>query len=117
MRGTRRTTSRTSRPVKISDNPQESSEVSMARRATKATAPRGVLGTPASHSISRATGGELATTKPPMMIRAICMVKGIRTQKPSPKTCTSLRGFSPKTRPPRKTIMTAQSANTKASGK
>ena len=89
----------------------------MAKKATKATAPRGLPGSEARRRIRAATGGELATTKPPMMMSAICMVKGTRTQKPLPSSVTSRRGFSPSASPAAKTISTAARANAKASGK
>ena len=53
--------------------------------ATQHTAPRPVRGSAASRSIMRAAGGELATTYPPMMMKLICIVNGMRLQKPSPK--------------------------------
>ncbi len=89
----------------------------MAKKATKATAPRGDRGAEASLWMSRATGGELATTKPPTMTSIICIVNGTRTQKPFPNSVTSLSGFSPSASPATRTMTTAPSAKTKASGK
>ena len=89
----------------------------MPKNATKATAARGVRGIAASPRISRVRGGEVATTKPPTMIRAICIVKGTRTQKPLPNSETRRPGRSPRTRPARKTTTTPANAKTKASGK
>ena len=89
----------------------------MPKNATKATAARGVRGIAASHRMSRVRGGEVATTKPPTMIRAICIVNGTRTQKPPPNSVTSRAGLSPRARPATNTRTTPASAKTNASGK
>src|SRR5258708_30303398 len=60
--------------VKISDNPHEISEDNRAKAATKATAPRALFGMAASFRVRATTGGEVATTKPPTITSAICMV-------------------------------------------
>ena len=88
----------------------------VARKATRATALRGVLGILARPRMTRPTRGELATTYPPMITMAICRVKGISCQKPSPKYFVALLGVSPTNNAPRKTITIAPRANTKASG-
>src|SRR5204863_9610120 len=89
----------------------------MAKAATNATAPRDVLGIEASHRVSRATGGDDATTKPPTMTMAICMVKFTSDQKPLPNSVASFVAGTPPASPPRKTSTKAASAKTKASGK
>ena len=103
--------------MKTSESPQETSDVSIEKKATNATAPRGLRGRAASRRIRRATGGELATTNPPTMTSAICIVNGSRTQKPPPNSRTSFPGVSPSARPQAKTTSTPASAKTKASGK
>jgi hypothetical protein len=103
--------------VNTSDSPHDSREASMAKKATKATAPRAVFGTRASLRMSRARGGELATTNPPMITRAICIVNGTRPQNPRPNSPTSFTGVSPSARPAASTRRTAARAKTRASGK
>src|SRR5437763_10003400 len=112
----RLTISRTRSPVKMSDSPHDRSDDNMANAATKATAPRAVFGIDASHRVSRATGGEEATTNPPTITSAICIVKLTSDQKPLPNSVASVTGFTPVATPPAKTSTIAASANTKASG-
>src|ERR1700680_72808 len=50
------------------------------------------------------------------MAMAICKVKGMRLQKPSPKNLMRLRGEAPEKSPARKTMSRARSAKTNASG-
>ena len=88
----------------------------MANAATNATAPRAVFGIDASHRVSRATGGDDATTNPPTITSAICMVKLTSDQKPFPNSVASVTGFTPANIPPMKTSTIAASANTNASG-
>ncbi len=103
-------------PPKIRPSPQLSSDVIIEKKTTKATAPRGVFGTLASFLISLCTGGDVATTKPPMIIIAICIVNGISPQNPSPKYLTKFRVPTPASNPATKTIINPTSANTNASG-
>ena len=51
-----------------------------------------------------------------MMIMAICIVKGMRLQKPSPKYCVRSLAGTPAIRPATKTITSPPNAKTKASG-
>src|SRR5688572_22046462 len=51
-----------------------------------------------------------------MATSAICMVKTIRLQKPSPKDLATTCGLEPLTSAARATTTTARAANTKASG-
>src|SRR3954453_17955434 len=112
----RLTISRTSRPVKTSDNPHETSDDSIANAATNATAPRAVFGIDASRRVSRATGGDDATTNPPMITIAICMVKLTSDQNPFPNSVAIVTGVTPANMPPMKTSTIAASAKTNASG-
>ena len=64
----------------------------MLKVATKATAPRPVRGSDARRVTSFSTGGESAVTYPPMMMKLICSVNGIRLQKPLPNCCTTATG-------------------------
>ena len=107
---------RTRIPLITRLKPQLISEVSIENSATSTTALRGVRGMRASHTIIACTGGEEATTYPPMMINAICMVSGIKLQKPSPKYFTRSRDAEPVARPATKTIATPISAKMNASG-
>ena len=70
----------------------------------------------ASQRINLWTGGEVATTYPPMMMIAICIVNGMRLQKPSPKYLTRSRMAMPMSNPATKTTIRPASAKTKASG-
>ena len=79
----------------MSDRPHEISDESIANAATNATAPRAVFGIDASHRVSRATGGDDATTNPPTITIAICMVKLTSDQKPLPNSVASVTGFTP----------------------
>src|SRR5438270_4922923 len=110
------TISRTSRPVKTSESPHDSSDDSIANAATNATAPRAVFGIDASHRISRAIGGDDATTNPPTITIAICMVKFTSDQNPLPNSAAIVTGVTPANMPPMKTSTMAASANTNASG-
>ena len=58
----------------------------------------------------------MATTNPPMIIIAICIVNGISPQNPSPKYLTRSRTPTPANSPATKTIISPTSANTNASG-
>jgi len=102
--------------VKISESPHEISDENIANAATNATAPRALFGIDASHDVSRATGGDDATTKPPMITIAICIVKFTSDQKPVPNSATSFVAGTPIPSPPKNTSTIAASANTKASG-
>jgi len=102
--------------VKISESPHEISDDSIANAAVNAMAPRGVFGIDASHDVTRATGGELATTKPPMITSAICIVKLTSDQKPLLNSFVSFTAGTPIDRPPMKTMRMAPRAKTKASG-
>src|SRR6476469_9512627 len=112
----RLTISRTSRPVKTSESPHDSSDESIANAATNATAPRAVFGIDASHRVSRAIGGDDATTNPPTITMAICMVKFTSDQKPFPNSVAIVTGFTPANIPPMNTSTIAASAKTNASG-
>src|ERR1700692_2340626 len=110
------TLSLTRMPPKIRPSPQLKSDVNIEKKTTKATAPRGVLGTFASFLINICTGGEVATTNPPMMIIAICIVNGINPQNPSPKYLIRFRIPTPANNPATNTMINPTSANTNASG-
>ena len=103
-------------PPKIRPSPQLSSDVIIEKKTTKATAPRGVRGTFASFLISLCTGGDVATTNPPMIIIAICIVNGISPQNPSPKYLIRFRVPTPANNPATKTMINPTRANTNASG-
>src|SRR5947208_3064604 len=81
-----------------------------------ATAPRAVFGIDASHRVSRAIGGDDATTNPPTITMAICMVKFTSDQNPFPNSVASVTGFTPANVPPMNTSTMAASAKTNASG-
>lgn len=83
---------------------------------TMSTAPRPLRGVCASRAISAATGGEAATTVPPMSTNTICMVKGMRLQKPSPKLLATASGAAPAVIAASATAPTASVATMKASG-
>ncbi len=102
--------------MKISESPHEMSDAIIAKKATNPTAPREVFGTAASLRMIRANGGELATTNPPTITSAICIVNGTSSQNPLPNSATSLTGDSPIAIPPANTTNTAARAKTKASG-
>src|SRR5579863_1693258 len=110
------TISLTRMPPKIRPSPQLSSDVIMEKNTTKATAPRGVRGTFASFRINLCTGGDVATTNPPMIIIAICIVNGISPQNPSPKYLIRFRIPTPANNPATNTIISPTRANTNASG-
>ena len=103
--------------MKISDSPHEISDDSMANAATNATAPRALFGIDASQRVSRATGGDEATTNPPTITIAICMVKLTSDQKPLPNSVASFTAGTPVASPPANTTTIAASAKTNASGK
>src|SRR5580704_8947502 len=110
------TISRTRMPPKIRPSPQLRSDVIIEKKTTKATAPRGVRGTFASFLINLWTGGDVATTNPPMIIIAICIVNGISPQNPSPKYLIRFRIPTPANNPATKTMINPTRANTNASG-
>ncbi len=56
----------------------------MLTAATSPTAPTPLLGTSAMPRMSRCAGAEVATTYPPITMKAICIVKVIRLQNPFP---------------------------------
>src|SRR5580704_10010202 len=87
--------SRTNTPLKIKLKPPEISELSMEHNATKAIAPLGVFARLASQRIPRFTSGADATTYPPTMVNAICIVNGTSAQKFIPPVTASWPGFSP----------------------
>ena len=66
--------------------------------------------------MSRAAGAEVATTYPPIATNAICMVKVIRLQNPSPKDWLTVSGEAPLIRAASETTTTAIATKTKASG-
>src|ERR1019366_9833175 len=51
-----------------------------------------------------------------MMMKVICMVKGIKLQNPEPKLCATASGAAPMPTAPTATTATASTANAKASG-
>src|SRR5450759_1298386 len=51
-----------------------------------------------------------------MMMKLICMVKGIKLQNPDPKLCATASGAAPTLTAPTATTATASTANAKASG-
>ena len=102
--------------MNTSESPHDNSDDSIANAATNATAPRAVFGIDASRRVSRAIGGDDATTNPPMITIAICMVKLTSDQKPLPNSVAIVTGFTPANMPPMKTSTMAASAKTNASG-
>ena len=90
-------------------------DATMLTVATNATAPRPVRGSPASQRMSRAAGGDVATTYPVMATKAICMVNGIRLQNPSPNARETTAGEAPLTSAAAATTTSATAANTYAS--
>ena len=80
-------------------------------RASRRSGDRGQLLDESRH------GGELDDTKPPMMMSAICMVKGRSTQKPLPNSEINFTGVRPAASPAPNTRMTPASAKINASGK
>ena len=88
----------------------------MLTAATRPTAPSPLFGTAASLRMSRCAGAEVATTYPPIATKAICIVKVIRLQKPSPKAWLTFSGDAPLAKAAIATITTATATKTKASG-
>src|SRR6478752_7347907 len=86
---------RASRPPNTKLRPQFRNETDIDRHATKLTAVLADCGTVARRSISLATGGLVATTYPVSTTMAICKVKAVRSQKPSPKALTTVCGEEP----------------------
>ena len=70
----------------------------------------------ARRSISLATGGLVATTYPVSTTMAICRVKAVRSQKPSPKAFTTVCGEEPLASAATETRTTPARATTYASG-
>src|SRR6218665_2872478 len=96
--------------------PQLKSDRIMLIAATYAMAWRPDTGSAASLRMSRAAGGEVATTWPPMATSAICIVKTMRLQKPSPKDLATACGLDPFSSAAPATTTTAMAPNTKPSG-
>src|SRR6478752_10817669 len=88
----RRATSFASTALKIRLKPQLNHDVNIAKKETRATAPRGVDGHDAIARIAFPIGAEVASTWTVMMISAICSVKVMRSQKPLPHASMTWRG-------------------------
>jgi len=88
----------------------------MLTAATRPMAPGPLTGIAARRRISAPAGAEVATTYPPIATKAICIVKVIRLQNPSPNAWLTARGEAPLPRAARATTTTAMATNTKASG-
>src|SRR6218665_1509198 len=96
--------------------PQLKSDRIMLIAATYAMAWRPDTGSAASLRMSRAAGGEVTTTQPPMAPNATCIVKTMSLQEPSPKDLATACGLDPFSSAAPATTTTAMAANTKASG-
>jgi len=88
----------------------------MLTAATSPTALIPLLGMPAKPRMRRWAGAEVATTYPPITTNVICMVNGIRLQKPSPKARLIAIGVAPLVSAASETTTTAIATKMKASG-
>jgi len=66
--------------------------------------------------MSHCAGADEATTYPPTITIAICMVNGTRVQNAAPPWMARFAGLSPSMTPNTKTITTPRNAKTSASG-